>query len=100
MQVADDPLHLGPPRRLHFGDEPLQVPRNVPGVGVADLADVLAVLIFQPVRDGRQVDAGQRRRAACRPGAELRWPQRVPGHPQRNENSMLIIKFPPYKLES
>jgi len=50
--------------------------------------------------------ASQRRAAeaaaAAHPaaGAELGRLRGVPGHPRRNENSILIIKFPPYKLES
>jgi len=45
----------------------------VPGVGVDDLADVLAVLIaFQPVGDGRQVDAAPA--SAAVPPAACRAP--------------------------
>ena len=63
VDVADEPPHLGPPGRLYLPDERLQVPRHVAGVGVDELAKVLAVLVVgQPVRYVLQVDAAQRLR--------------------------------------
>jgi len=60
----------------------------------------LAVVVVVVVRTGNGTSLGFDLSVSSGAGAKLRCLRGVPGHPCRNENSVLIIKFSLHKSES